>query len=294
MPKPDYNFQASVVVACEGPEDGTLRTGPAGNRRSRDGAKLAHVVADAEYWAEQFGSEETQAHHVILLQNPTRAAVVAALAEAGDFLHQHKDAPAWCGGQINLAFAGHGTEAGELVLVDASISADEITNTIVEHTWTGHEPRLRLSVVLDCCFAGRTLAELILHPFHGLHYLLIDGFAAALHDELAWELEAWGHGALTFTMRNPGNAHVDPNRLARAVENGDLEYLRLALQAFVPNPVTYLTEGDQHSIDLINGHSLQIKGCGTVDVLGQPTSDQLIRAIEEVRARPDIDRLIEL
>lgn len=294
MPKPDYNFQASVVVACEGPEEGTLRTGPAGSRRSRDGAKLAHVVADAEYWAEQYRGEKSQAHHVIFLRNPTSAAVVAAIAEAGDHLQKHKSAPAWGGGQFNFAFAGHGTEAGELVLIDASLSADVIANTIVEHTWAGHESKLRLSVVLDCCFSGRTLAELLLHPFHGLHYFLIDGFAAALHDELAWELEAWGHGALTFTMRNPGNGHVDRKRLARAVEENDEEYLRLALQAFVPNPVTYLTAGDQHSIDLINGHSLQIKGCGTIDVLGQPTRDQLFRAIEEARGRPDIDRLIEL
>lgn len=294
MPKPNYSFQASVVIACEGPDEGTLRTGPAGSRRSRDGAKLAHVVADAEYWAKQFRSGESQANHVILLRNPTRAQVLASMAEAGSYLYQHKGESGWGGGQINLAFAGHGTEAGELVLADDSLSADEIAKTIVEHTWTGHEPRLRLSVVLDCCFSGRTLAELILHPFHGLHYLLIDGFAAALHDELAWELEAWGHGALTFTMRNPGNVHVDPKRLARAVEENDEQYLRLALQAFVPNPVTYLTEGDQHSIDLISGHALQIKGCGTLDVLGQPTIDQLLRAIEELRTCPDIDRLIEL
>ncbi len=61
-----------------------------------------------------------------------------------------------------------------------------------------------------------------------------------MHHELAWEVPALGHGALTFTLANPGNAHVDEGRLAQAVEKGDGTYLRLAHQDFVPNPVSNL------------------------------------------------------
>jgi hypothetical protein len=294
MPKPDYTFQASIVIACEGPLDGEIRTGPAGFRRSRDGAMLHHVLSDAQYWAEEFRNTDSLQHHVTLLENPTRADVVAAIAEAGDFLHHYKRDPGWNGGQINFAFAGHGVDGGELVLADAKLSPDEIAETIAECTWTREQTSLRLAVVLDSCFSGRTLAKLLLHRFHGTHYLLIDGFAAALHDELAWELEALSHGALTFTMRNRGNAHVDQNRLARAVQEQDEDYLRFALQAYVPNPVTYLTEGDQHSIDLINGHEMEIKGCGTVDVIGEVTLDQLLEKVEQTRAHPDLFRTIEL
>ncbi len=286
MPKPDYNFTASIVIACEGPSDGQIRKGPGGLRRSRDGAKLNYVLSDARYWSETF-DEDSPHHHVVLLENPTRAEVIDAIAEAGDFLRHYKDEPEWFAGQINLAFAGHGTKSGALVLADAELSPDEIAETIVEYTWPREQNSLRFSVVLDSCFSGKTLAKLLVHPFHGEHYLLIDGFAAALHDEYAWELEELEHGAFTFTMRNPGNAHVDRNRLARAVNENDETYLRLALQGFVPNPVTYLTEGEQHSIDLINGHAMEIKGCGTVDLINEVTLDQLIEKIEQIRASSD-------
>ena len=293
MPKPDSNFQASIVIACEGSLDGEVRSGPAGIRRSRDGAKLDHVLSDAQYWAQKFRKAVPQ-QHVVLLENPTRAEVVAAIAEAGDFLRHYRGKPEWNGGQINFAFAGHGAEGGELVLADAKFSPDEIAETIVECTWTRDQTSLRLAVILDSCFSGKTLSKLILHRFHSTQYLLIDGFAAALHDEVAWELEALGHGALTFAMSNPGNHHVDQSRLARAVQENDQAYLRLALQAYVPNPVTYLTEGDQHSIDLINGHAMEIKGCGTVDVINKVTLDQLLEKIEQTRAHPDLDSFIKL
>lgn len=290
MAKPDYDFQASVVVGCEGPGDGLQRSGPAGPRTSRDGARLAHVLADASHWAREFDPGESETKQVVLLENPDRAAVLAAIAEAGGFLRHHEGQPGWRGGQINLAFSGHGTDSGDLVLADGELSPDEILETIAESSPApANHTCLRLAVVLDCCFSGRTLARTLLHRLHSTHFLLIDGFAAALHDELAWELDSLGHGALTFTMRNRGNAHVDQNRLARAVEEQDEEYLRLALQAFVPNPVTYLTEGDQHSIDLINGHSLEIKGCGGIGLLDGLVLDQLLEKMEHVRANPNLN-----
>jgi hypothetical protein len=294
MAKPDYDFQGSVVIGCEGPADGLLRSGPAGPRTSRDGAKLKNVLADAHYWAGEFDPGESETKQVNLLENSDRTAVLAAITEAGKFLHHHEGRPGWRGGQINFAFAGHGTEGGDLVLTDGELSPDEILETIRESTPAPTAYRwLRLAVVLDSCFSGRTLARTLLHPLHSSHFLLIDGFAAALHDEFAWELDSLGHGALTFTMRNPGNAHVDRNRLARAVEERDEEYLRFALQAYVPNPVTYLTEGDQHSIDLMNGHHLEIKGCGSISLLDGFVLDQLLEKMEEVRANPNLDQIVE-
>lgn len=289
MAKPDYEFQASVVIGCEGPFEGTQRSGPAGPRTSRDGAKLKNVLADAYHWAGDFDSEGSETKQVTLLENPDRAEVLAAIAEAGNFLRCYEDRPGWRGGQINLAFAGHGTEGGDFVLSDGELLVDEFLETFAESTPAPANHRcVRLAVVLDSCFSGRSLARMLLHPLHSSHFLLIDGFAAALHDEFAWELDSLGHGALTFTMRNRGNAHIDQNRLARAVEEQDEEYLRLALQAYVPNPVTYLTEGNQHSIDVINGGLLQIKGCGEIGIDDTFVLDQLLEKMEDVRANPRI------
>ena len=92
------------------------------------------------------------------------------------------------------------------------------------------------------------------------------------------------------------NTLVDAGQLAQAVERGDDTYLRLALQGFVPNPVSYLTEADQHSLDLVNGHLLEVKGLGSVDVLGNVALDQLLTALEQVRAnpKPGLQNQIEL
>lgn len=292
----DYLYQAAVVIGCEGPEDGLLRSGPLGSRRSRDGAHLEHVLADARHWRESFsdagkdqsdGNRSTIDPLVITLENPTQAVVNDAIAECGSFLQQFRERPDWSGGSFYFAFAGHGTEEGDLVLTDGELTSDELVELIAASVEPDPPIRRRLGLVFDSCFSGLTLARIMLHPLHGSRVSILDGFAAAMHDELAWEIDALGHGALTFTMANPGNAHVDRDRLARAVEQGDERYLRLALQGFVPNPVSYLTEADQHSLDLLNGHLLEVKGLGSVDVLGDVSLDQLLTALEQVRANPE-------
>lgn len=295
MVHPDYRYRAAVVVSCEGPEDGIIRSGPLGSRRSRDGAQLDYVLADAHHWSDIFaGASEDQRNGqqlepdplVISLENPSRATVADAIAECGSFLQRFQDLPDWSGGSFRFAFAGHGTEEGNLVLANGEFAPDELAEQIAASVESNPPVRRRLGLVFDSCYSGLTLARIMLHPLHGSRLSIPDGFAAAMHDELAWEIPALGHGALTFAMANPGNAHVDEGRLAQAVELGDDTYLRLALQGFVPNPVSYLTEADQHSLDLINGHSLDVKGLGTVDVLGEVSLDQLLTALEQVRDNP--------
>jgi hypothetical protein len=299
----DYLYQAGIAVGCEGPGPGVVRTSPVGMRRSRDGAHLQNVLADARHWHEAFladaesWSEERRgcdSTRFILLENPRRAEVEDALVECGQFLHQFSDRPDWNGGSLHFAFSGHGTDKGELVLADGEFSPDELIELIAATVDPNPPKRRRLGLVFDSCFSGLTLARIIVHPAHGSRVSIPDGFAAALHDEFAWELDSLGHGALTFTMQNPGNAHVDRNRLAKAVEQGDEAYLRLALQGFVPNPVTYLTEGDQHSLDLTNGHWLEIKGWGGVDVLGDVSLDELLHALERIRSHPEPDQRVEI
>ncbi len=268
---------ASIVVACEGPGVGVVRDGPAGPRRSRTGANLAFVQADAHHW-DQVQSEGTSYHKLFV--NPTKNEVLEAVADA--IVACNASVEGGAGGRLDFAFAGHGNQDGSLVLSDNHLAPQELVDAVVGATRS--KRRQALGIVLDCCFSGRALAEIICSDEHATGLILVeDGFAAALHDEEAFEIDSLNHGALTFTMRYPGNRHVDQSRLARAVNENDDEYLRYALQGFVPNPVAYLTEGDQHSIDLTNGHYVEVKGGGHFDVLGRVPVRQVLDALEAAR-----------
>lgn len=289
----DYLYQSGIAVACDGPSEGITRTSPIGSRRSRDGAQLENVLADARYWQKSAiddadrwdeNRQPGDSPRFFLLNNPTHTEVIDALTECGAFLRQFEDRANWGGGSIHLAFSGHGTKEGNLVLADGELSPDELMEVIAASIKANPLRRRRVGFVFDSCFSGRTLARIIVHPLHGDRISIPDGFAAALHDESAWEFDFLQHGAFTFTMANPGNAHVDHDRLAKAVEQGDERYLRLALQGFVPNPVTYLTEGDQHSLDLTNGHRLEIKGWGVISVGPNASQDELLDALHKVRS----------
>lgn len=280
MPEPD-DLAVSVVVACEGPAAGTIRVGPLGPRRSRDGAELLHVEADARHWHETFREHSLIDHHLLLV-NPTRVQVIEALLSASKALAPFSFEPEWQGGQVNFAFAGHGSPDGGLVLNDGEIGGDELLDAILSGS-QGLPGKRRLGLVFDSCHSGRTLAQVFMDPRHTVDFLLIDGFAASLHDELAWELEELEHGALTFSRRNRGNAHVDQARLARAARTGDESYLRFALQAFTPNPVTYLTQGDQTAIDFINGHHLTVEGGGEIEILERTSIPRFLAALERAR-----------
>lgn len=271
-------YSASVVIACRGPSSGVVRDSPIGPRRSRDGALLTSVVADGQYWHSHLKNDRVNCH--LLLTDPTKAEVLDGVIAATEVLESHRNDLGWSGGQIDLVFSGHGTEEGTLQLSDSLLSVEELAEIIVARA--GGLRRL-VGLVLDCCYSGLALAQLLTHPQHGRAFTVVDGFAASLHNEVAWELDSLSHGALTFTMKHPGNAHVESERLARAVDQGDDEYLRLALQAFVPNPVTYLTRGDQHSLDLVNGHYLTIKGHGSVEIGDTTTLSRLVAAMDRAR-----------
>jgi hypothetical protein len=219
------------------------------------------------------------------LINPRRQEVLDALSEASRAADDARRESGWHGGQVDFAFAGHGTPAGGLCVTDAEVNAQDLVDAVLAAR-TSSEQRY-LSLVLDACYSARVLCEVLADERHSTDLLLIDGFAASLHDEAAWELERLGHGALTFAMRNRGNRHVDRGRFARAVKTNDEAFLRFALQAFTPNPVTYLTEGEQNSVEVLNGHGLSVQGSGRIEVLSRPKPDDLFEALERARDADD-------
>ena len=70
----------------------------------------------------------------------------------------------------------------------------------------------------------------------------------------------------------------------------DDAYVRLATQAFVPNPVTYLTEGDQTSFELVSGHRVVLKGAGEFELPARFTGAQLVELLGRAgEAEPEQD-----
>ncbi|MER6474596.1 hypothetical protein, partial [Streptomyces collinus] len=220
--------------------------------------------------------------------NPTMADVEQAIAECRDFLSEFSDRPDWNGGSLNFIFAGHGTTRGDLVLADAKLSPDQLMSWLAERE-TQEGPSRKLQLVLDSCYSGMTLARLICCESNLTGVLLVDAFAAAMHDEKAWELTSLGHGALTYTMATAQSLNIGGNSdLALAIEIQDEEEIRKHLYRVAPNPVSYLTNADQHSLDLINGHSLEIKGLGTLDILRTTTPEEICEHLEQLRSAANL------
>lgn len=293
MPHPDYHYTCSVAAACAGAGNGTVRGGPAGPRRSRNGALLAHVEADARYWHARLPREragfldeksDPPDFRDALLIEPTRQEVLDTLFQASVAVEAFSAEPDWDGGGVDFVFAGHGLPDGRLVVQDGALSASELIDAVLEPRHDRRAKR-RLALVLDCCHSGRTLAEVVVDKRQKTDFLLIDGFAACMHDELSWELDLLGHGVLTSSMG--AKPAVDwkegEAKLARAAREGDETYLRGALHRHTPNPVTYLTQGDQTSVEVINGWHIEAKGGGSVDLLGDLTLYRVLDALERAR-----------
>src|SRR4051812_31482351 len=108
------------------------------------------------------------------------------------------------------------------------VSPPELYELLNEHVGSS-DFRRDVHVALDCCFSAIPLAHLLCNFRESNRLRIMDGFAAAFHDEYAWEVDNLHHGAFTFSKAYPGNAHVDQAVLARAVRQNDESYLRYAL-----------------------------------------------------------------
>jgi hypothetical protein len=279
-----------------------MRSSPAGTRRSKDGADLDYTTADGAFFVEylpthssdgrevadgQYAEYEKMPGRCAHLIDPSVAEFEEALRVANEYVSRYKDSRQWDGGGVSLCYSGHGAElTGALVLKDGEITGDQLAEVVAKDLPDDGAER-GVELLLDSCFAGAFLADFLsASTFPSLRNKITprDIWAASLHDELAWELPELSHGALIFTLKNPGNAHVDFWKLGEAVHDNDQDYIRMALQGSVPNPVTYLTEGDQHSIELINGHALQVKGVGYFELpFDQFSPVQMMDTLERAR-----------
>lgn len=259
VPHPDYQHRSGILIACSGPAETTGgEAGPAGAFASKSQADLSYAIADVEKIASIFhappriGGECLQ--EKILLREATRDDVLRAIIEASNQLNAHNDHST--GGTLDVFFSGHGYPNGDLCLADGPLSPDELADAWTKGNTSGQRRHVRL--VLDCCYAGMTLARLCLHPGHGASYMMRDAWAACLPSEEAFELPRLGHGVLTYTHTRPHLLEI----MMRCQEEGRQpteEEIRVASRANRETP-HYLTNGRQHALDLINGHAVHVVG----------------------------------
>jgi hypothetical protein len=285
MPHPDYRIQAHVCVACRGPEEApTIGHGPRGKFHSKSQTTLRYAVDDVRAWAAHFQGgehdEEDVVKHYVVLESATAGALQDAIADAIDRLDFHFEDSA--GGSLNFVFSGHGAANGDLVLADDRlVSPDELMEWCAGGRAGDNGKTRHLRTAIDSCYSGLTLCRLVMHPHHGRRAVVRDGFAACLPSEEAFELRSLRHSVLTYTMLRPGTRLL----LKRPLTAEEFKEVK----ASVRETTEYLTNGKQHSLDIINGHAISQRGSAnrSVEVLDNETLDELVEAVNSLpRRRP--------
>lgn len=290
MPHPDYGHQAYVLVACSGEGASAVGgQGPQGKFISKAKTRLSYAVADVRAWQSHFASDSGPVgvmdvvNHHLLIEEASTADVEAAIAEVVARLDFHFGTSH--GGSLNLVFSGHGFENGDLCLSDGALSIDQLMEWCAAGR-AGEAGKTRhLRVVIDACYSGMALARMLLHPTHWSKVVLRDAFASSLPSEESYELDRLGHSVLTHTMVG-AYASVLPPPPGRDdwSEREHREWRRAQRET-----AQYLTNGQQHSLDVINGHHVALRGAGgrfmDVDPDAAMQLDELRDALDSLKAR---------
>lgn len=282
VPHPDYRFQAHVCVAVPGPgEAAASGEGPRGKFHSKSQTTLRYAIEDVKAWAANFRTAEYDGQDAVdchlLLTQATASQLEDAIAHAVERLDFHFEESS--GGSLNLVFSGHGSPQGDLVLADRLVSPDELMEWCAVGRAGDDEKTRHLRIVVDSCYSGRTLCRLLLHQDHWKRVVVRDGFAACLPSEEAFELRSLGLSVLTYSMLRPGR------RLSLNVSElteSDIRELKRSLR----ETTQWLTNGEQHAFEVINGHAISLPGGrASVEVLGMTSLEQLIEAVESLSPR---------
>jgi hypothetical protein len=284
MPSPDYGYRAYVCAASPGPEDSpTTGNGPKGEYASKSQTTLDFALTDVRAWAEHFrgddgGHADVVDHHVVL-ESATSEDLRDALAEAAEKLDFYFDESR--GGSLNFVYSGHGTTDGDLVLADRLVSPDELMEWCsAGRAGEGGKTR-HLQMVIDSCYSGLTLCRMVLHPAHWSRLVIRDGFAACLPSEEAFELRSLKHSVLTYTaLKQIKHMNIG---MAQHISADDVKQLKRGQRETSPN----LTNGQQHSLDIINGHyvSLRDSAGSDLEIPDDATVEQLAEALDALPRR---------
>lgn len=305
---------ASLAIGAVGPEAGRSVYGPAGVGRSKAGAQLRFVTADALHWRERFGSAGKDPRSFLhdMLIDPTMEEVFDALHIAREFLARGWSPSGMWGGEFCLFFSGHGERDGSVVFRDGTIPLPELLGVVAAGIPARTDARLKLGVALDACFGGAALCG-ALYDLPD-HVFLRTGLASSLHDEESFEYGALGHGLFTYVMKHQtpleergrtvrdllvrqgwtiGNGELIPpdpwpSHSALLPARQELSE-RLASTVVDLEVVPYLSGREQHVLDIMNGHSVRVRGQGEIDLADckdlLPLNELLAR-VEGLREAP--------
>ncbi len=299
---------AALSVAAPGPAKTDARTGALGVKRSKAGASLRYAVADARHWAERFGIDNTQ-----VLENPSVTQFWTTVATIKRRLEAEWNSAAAWGAEFAFFFSGHGTRRGEIVLRDGDVGITELVASLADAPPTAASARLKLGFALDCCYSGAALITTVMHLPSRVS--LRDALASSLHDEESYEYDELGHGLFTYVMKHravdlaqhsdriidvltrngwtiEGDRLVPPITLpgtSPLLQPGLLLQERFRNTLVDLQALPYLSDGDQHALDVMNSHLITVRGRGDLDIAVDDVSsiDELAEQIEDMcRQRP--------
>ena len=280
----DRKYSAKLIISCSGNLQPEIINTPHGEARSRSGAKLQFVKNDSDAIRKIWDKNSEIENGTIVLSEPNKKEVLDSINQLNKILSKYPQNQTG----IDLFFAGHGSINGDLVLKDDNISAKEILNSIAVSLKNdcGHRG---ISLFLDSCYSGGFLINLVEELENNQKNIrLYDAKASSLYNEKSFELSFLQSGAFTFTFCNQGNQYVKPGELSEAIEKQDQRTIARCIQGLVAtlaSPVSYLTCGKQHSIDVIKGRFFSIDGLGAFELPDNKkiTKEILVDLFEEAR-----------
>lgn len=226
--------------------------------RPRKVAQLRFTTADVEYMVENMTVDRPDApvlQERRRLVNPSGGQVLRQISEGSSWLGKFCADRNWDGGGLWFGFAGHGRSGdGALVFDDGSVlTATDFLNSCSKLAGQlAGEGRLRLTVVLDSCYSGAFVLDLLdqVGRHHGDSLVPFHVFASTFPDEEAWELPDIGHGLATFSWSVKANSVGSVGAEAVGPDNAPIPTLSLAAAPF---GVPLLTAGRQHTLGHFNG-----------------------------------------
>lgn len=286
------HYTAYISVSCSGPEESTVFRGPIGEIRRRSGADLRYTTADSDWLYEHFrtpnydtGPEDI---HVRLV-NPERQEFLRAVEDVSNQLNTFTCKDNWSGGSLTVVYAGHGKRrTGALVFKDAPLTGHELLKTVAKHA-SDDKHRRRLDLVLDSCFSGAfvssVIAEAVNHRRNTVFPCSL--FAAALHDEYAWEYPRYGHGIWTSAFQQQTKSpRLHGNRLWMLVRVLWRRFTKAEKKQLYNGGVAYMTSDKQHSMLYENG-TFDLSGFGGFDLhdIAPVETSRIHRELEATRGK---------
>ncbi len=283
-----YSIGAILTVAAGGGHEAESADAIFGKMRSRAGAKLKYTTNDVRALRKHMPTYGAYADGKLINYELINPSIDKLRGTINKIASELSNSPCKEGRKkvFNIIYAGHGLPLnGEWELSDGTISGVELHEAICKG-YGDNQNKLHVDLILDSCYSGGFLIDFLVSAQSNDTVCPFDCMASSLPDETSWEMDFLEHGAMSFHLTHAGNSYVDTTELAKAIDQKDMKVLVRALQGTVPNPVTLLTNGRQHSVLLISGHQFEVQGAGFVELaehFGTLTHSGIRNALESAK-----------